>query len=95
MPDASALKLAYAAWTKGSAALLLAARAAAEAYGVGDALDSEWEDLGLLERLASAERSRAAKGWRWVAEMEEIADTFAAKGLPDGFHRAAAEVYRA
>jgi hypothetical protein len=27
--------------------------------------------------------------------MEEIADTFAAKDLPEGFHRAAAEVYRA
>jgi hypothetical protein len=27
--------------------------------------------------------------------MEEIADTFAAAGQPEGFHRAAAEVYRA
>jgi hypothetical protein len=27
--------------------------------------------------------------------MEEIADTFAAAGLPGGFHRAAADVYRA
>ena len=35
-----------------------------------------------------------AKGWRWVGEMEEIADTFDAAGLPGGFHRAAAEVYR-
>jgi len=26
--------------------------------------------------------------------MEEIADTFAAAGQPDGFHRAAARVYR-
>jgi hypothetical protein len=26
--------------------------------------------------------------------MEEIAATFAAAGQPDGFHRAAAEVYR-
>jgi hypothetical protein len=26
--------------------------------------------------------------------MEEIADTFDAAGQPDGFHRAAAEVYR-
>jgi len=26
--------------------------------------------------------------------MEEIADTFAAAGQPEGFHRAAAEVYR-
>jgi hypothetical protein len=26
--------------------------------------------------------------------MEEIASTFAAAGLPDGFHKAAAEVFR-
>jgi len=39
-------------------------------------------------------RSAGAKGWRWVAEMEEIAATFAAAGQPDGFHRAAAEMYR-
>jgi uncharacterized protein DUF1932 len=92
--DASALKMAYAAWTKGSAALLLAAHQAAEAYGVADALDAEWEDLGLQARLESARAAKSAKGWRWIAEMEEIADTFAAKDLPDGFHRAAAEVYR-
>ena len=48
----------------------------------------------LFERLAAAERSAAKKGWRWVGEMEEIADTFDAAGAPDGFHRAAAEVYR-
>jgi 3-hydroxyisobutyrate dehydrogenase-like beta-hydroxyacid dehydrogenase len=93
--DASALKMAYAAWTKGSAALLLAARAAAEAHGVGEALAGEWDELGLLPRLAGAEHSAKTKGWRWVAEMEEIADTFAAAGQPEGFHRAAAEVYRA
>jgi hypothetical protein len=87
--------MVYAAWTKGSAALLLAARATAEAYGVGEALEAEWADLGLLERLAGAERSAQTKGWRWIAEMEEIAATFAAAGQPEGFHRAAAEVYRA
>jgi 3-hydroxyisobutyrate dehydrogenase-like beta-hydroxyacid dehydrogenase len=95
VPDASAMKMAYAAWTKGSAALLLASRAAAEAYGVGGALEAEWEELGLLSRLAGAERSAETKGWRWVAEMEEIAGTFAAAGQPEGFHRAAAEIYRA
>ncbi len=90
--DASALKLAYAAWSKGSAALLLAAHAVAEAYGVGDALDGEWGDLrGRYER---AQTAKAQKGWRWVGEMEEIADAFAAVGQPEGFHRAAAEVYR-
>jgi len=94
--DASALKMVYAAWTKGSAALLLAIREVAQSEGVADELLEEWRgSLPDLEaRLASAERSAAAKGWRWVAEMEEIATTFAAAGEPDGFHRAAAEVFR-
>ena len=47
----------------------------------------------LLPRIESARRSADAKGWRWVGEMEEIAASFAAHGLPDGFHRAAAEVF--
>jgi hypothetical protein len=34
------------------------------------------------------------KAWRFVGEMEEIAATLAAAGLPDGFHQAAAEIYR-
>ena len=42
----------------------------------------------------SAVRSNARKSWRFRGEMEEIADTFGAAGLPDGFHRAAAEIYR-
>lgn len=93
---ASALKMAYAAWTKGSAALLLACRATAEADGVGDALLAEWR-MSLPEldrRLDGAARSALGKGWRWVGEMEEIAKTFGAAGLPPGFHEAAAEVYR-
>jgi len=93
---ASAMKMAYAAWTKGSAALLLTASALAEAEGVADALRVEWETSqpGLLARCRSAERSATAKGWRWTAEMEEIAVTMAAAGLPPGFHLAAAEVFR-
>jgi len=92
VPDASALKMAYAAWSKGTAALVLAIREVAESYGV----EEDWRVLvpELHDRLADAERSAAAKGWRWIGELEEIADTFAAAGMPDGFHRAAAEVYR-
>jgi hypothetical protein len=41
-----------------------------------------------------AEANAGPKAWRWIAEMEEIAATFAAAGLPDGFHQAAAEIYR-
>ena len=94
---ASALKMAYAGWTKGSAALLLTVRAAARAYGVEDALLAEWEQSlpALQDRSVQAARSADEKGWRWVAEMEEIAATMAAAGLPDGFHEAAAEVFRA
>ena len=92
---ASAVKMAYAAWTKGSSALLLAARALARAGGVERTLIAEWQlsqkALGdQSERSASA---AASKGWRWVAEMEEIAASMAAAGLPSGFHEAAADIY--
>ena len=40
---ASAVKMAYAGWTKGSAALLLGLRALAREQGVEDALLAEWE----------------------------------------------------
>jgi uncharacterized protein DUF1932 len=90
--DASAVKMAYAAWSKGTAAMLLAIRDVARNFGIED----EWRRATpeLADRLSAAERSAASKGWRWVGEMEEIADTFAAAGRPEGFHRAAAEVYR-
>jgi 3-hydroxyisobutyrate dehydrogenase-like beta-hydroxyacid dehydrogenase len=93
---ASAVKVAYAAWTKGSAALLLAAAAFARAEDVDDVLRAEWRESlpHLPDELARAERAAAAKGWRWVGEMEEIAAAFAAHDLPDGFHLAAAETYR-
>jgi 3-hydroxyisobutyrate dehydrogenase-like beta-hydroxyacid dehydrogenase len=94
VPNASALKCAYAGLSKGSAALLLAARDYARAEGVEEALRGEWP-RELQERLAAAERSAERKGWRWVGEMEEIAAAFAADGLPSGFHEAAAEVFRA
>ena len=94
--NASAVKCAYAAWTKGSGALLLAIREFARAEGIWEALAEEWSrsQPQLAERLAAAERSAVTKGWRWVAEMEEIASAFAADGLPPGFHEAAAAVYR-
>jgi 3-hydroxyisobutyrate dehydrogenase-like beta-hydroxyacid dehydrogenase len=94
--SASAVKMAYASWTKGTAALVLTARALARAQGVEDVLLAEWElsQPALADRSSDAARSAAAKGWRWVAEMEEIAASMAAVGLPDGFHQAAAEIFR-
>jgi 3-hydroxyisobutyrate dehydrogenase-like beta-hydroxyacid dehydrogenase len=93
---ASAVKVTYAAWSKGTAAMLLDIVELARAEGVEETLLAEWKESipEVLSRLESARRSASAKGWRWIGEMEEIADAFGAHGLPDGFHRAAAEVYR-
>jgi hypothetical protein len=87
--------MAYAAWTKGSSALLLAARALARAEGVERTLLAEWalSQPALAARSEGAAAAAAAKGWRWVAEMEEIAASMTAAGLPAGFHEAAADVY--
>jgi len=93
--QASAVKMAYAAWTKGTAALLLAIRTLARAENVEQALLAEWQKSqpALTARPHAAARSAMQKGWRWVAEMEEIAATMAAVGLPPGFHEAAAAIY--
>ena len=91
---ASALKMCYAAWTKGSAAMLMAIRATAEAEGVSAALTGEWAlSMPGLEAESEDAALGAAKAWRFAGEMREIADTFAANGQPDGFHAAAADLY--
>jgi 3-hydroxyisobutyrate dehydrogenase-like beta-hydroxyacid dehydrogenase len=92
---ASSVKMAYAAWTKGSSALLLAARALARASGVERTLLAEWElsQQQLIAQSETAAAAASAKGWRWVGEMEEIAASMGAAGLPAGFHEAAAEIY--
>ena len=93
---ASALKMVYAAYTKGSSALLMAIRALASCEGVDDALLAEWRrsQPDLPKRSESAARDNARKAWRFVGEMEEIAATFEAAGLPGGFHEAAAVIYQ-
>jgi 3-hydroxyisobutyrate dehydrogenase-like beta-hydroxyacid dehydrogenase len=95
-PAASALKMAYAAYTKGTTALLLAIRALARHHGVEGALLEEWRTSQpeLPQRSELGALRAAPKAWRFVAEMDEIAATFADAGLPDGFHRAASELYR-
>jgi 3-hydroxyisobutyrate dehydrogenase-like beta-hydroxyacid dehydrogenase len=92
---ASAVKMAYAAWTKGTGALLLAVRALARAEGVERTLLAEWglSQPALGKQSERSAAAAAAKGWRWVAEMEEIAASMAAAGLPAGFHEAAAEIF--
>ena len=93
--SASALKMCYAAFTKGSSALLLAVRALAEANGVTADLLAEWDvsQPQLAARSEATAKSVSPKAWRFAGEMREIAATFAAADLPDGFHGAAALLY--
>lgn len=95
VPDASALKMTYAAWTKGTTALLVAIRATARELGVEDELLTEWTLSlpGLPTRSQQAARTAAERGWRWAYELEEVGRTFAAAGQPEGFGAAAAEVF--
>jgi len=93
---ASALKMAYAAYTKGLSALVLSVRALADAEAVTSTLLREWglSQPGLAERSAQMARATAGKAWRFADEMREIAATFESTGLPGDFHRAAAEVFQ-
>lgn len=92
---ASTLKMAYAAYTKGSSALLLMVNALAEAGGVHQELQREWEisQPGLIDRSAGTAKGTSRKAWRFVGEMQEIARTFEAFDLPGDFHKGAAEIY--
>jgi 3-hydroxyisobutyrate dehydrogenase-like beta-hydroxyacid dehydrogenase len=93
--QASALKMAYAAWTKGTSALLLSVAALAASEGVTQELFDEW-DMSIPELAERLERLSARigeKAWRFVGEMEEIASSYSDAGLPDGFHLAAADLY--
>jgi 3-hydroxyisobutyrate dehydrogenase-like beta-hydroxyacid dehydrogenase len=92
--EASALKVVYAAWTKGTDALILAIRALAAHEGVDKALLEEWKisQPTLENKCERAAAVAAPKMWRYVGEMREIAEAFKSAGLPSGFHSAAAEV---
>src|SRR6185503_4100768 len=76
-------------------AIAIGDRALAASEGVDDALLAEWRrsQPELPKRSESAARDNARKAWRFVGEMEEIAATFEAAGLPGGFHQAAAVIY--
>jgi len=92
---ASALKMCYAAYSKGTTALLSAILATAESLGIREELYQQWEmdDRGFSEQVNRRVTRVTAKAWRFEGEMKEIASTFREAGLPNGFHQAAAEIY--
>ncbi|HEX9439235.1 MAG TPA: DUF1932 domain-containing protein [Roseiflexaceae bacterium] len=93
---ASALKMCFAAYTKGTTALLCAILATAEDLGVRRDLEQHWkrDDPQFADEVVQRARRVTAKAWRFAGEMDEIASTFRAAGMPGEFHAAAASVYR-
>lgn len=93
---ASALKMVYAARTKGTTALIAAVFAAAERLGVRNELEAQWNlmDHGSVARLSQNIAAAVPKAWRWGGEMAEIAATLEGAGLPADFHRGAQEIYK-
>lgn len=93
--NASALKMCYAAYSKGTTALLAAILATAESLDVREELYQQWDidDPNFSEDVNRRVTRATAKAWRFEGEMHEIASTFQEAGLPNGFHEAAAEMY--
>jgi 3-hydroxyisobutyrate dehydrogenase-like beta-hydroxyacid dehydrogenase len=92
---ASAIKMCYAAWTKGSTALVAELLVAAKALGVFEALEEEFRSSqsGMLMRMQSLP-AVPIKSRRFVGEMIEIAKTFGAVGLTPKMLEGAAEMYQ-
>jgi 3-hydroxyisobutyrate dehydrogenase-like beta-hydroxyacid dehydrogenase len=93
--DASAIKMCYAALTKGTTALMTELSVAAERLGIAAVLRQELAESqqGALERLAKSVPAMIPKAHRWVGEMEEIARTFEDCGLTAKTYLGAAEMY--
>ena len=92
---ASAFKLAFASWTKGTAALALAIDSFADAHGLSEALREEWSRRGMDvgSRIESSRRGSVPKAWRFQGEMREIAAALDAVDLPSGFFDVAGDLY--
>lgn len=92
---ASAIKMCYAAVTKGTWTLYAAALFAGEALGITEDFHAELRssrprDYAEMERMVPRLPLDAE---RWIGEMHEIADTFAGTGVTPNFHTGAAEIF--
>ena len=92
---ASAIKMCYGAITKGTLALYTATLMAAESLGTYDELIAEMESSmpEVLQRMQGV-ATLSARAFRWIGEMEEIADTFASANVTPKLHKGSAEIFQ-
>ncbi len=92
---ASAIKMVYAAVTKGTWTLQAAALTVAHSMGLTEAYfrelsESRAQEFEVMNRMVPHLPLDAG---RWIGEMHEIAATFEAAGLPPDFHKGAAAMF--
>lgn len=93
---ASAMKMVYAALTKGTWTLQTAVMLTAEKLGLTEELTAEFafSQKPALDAMRARIPRLPADSGRWIGEMEEIAATFADAGVTSGFHDGAADIFR-
>ena len=94
--NASAIKMCYAALTKGTMTLHASVLIAAELLGISEAVQNEIEESqpfhwGAMKKNISM---LACDADRWAGEMDQISDTFGSAGLTPYLHKGAADVFR-
>jgi putative dehydrogenase len=93
---ASAIKMSYAGITKGFTALGAAMMLAATRAGTAEALKAELASSqpALFAQLTRGVPGMYSKAYRWVAEMEEIAQFVGEDPAARKFYEGAAELYQ-
>ncbi len=93
--DASAIKMCYAAYTKGAVALGVETLMAARKLGVDQALDAEMQEslADVRKWILSRSTAMPPKAHRWVPEMLEIAKTFEGVGMTPRMLQGAADMF--
>jgi 3-hydroxyisobutyrate dehydrogenase-like beta-hydroxyacid dehydrogenase len=93
---ASAVKMCYAALTKGTMTLQASVLVAAELLGISDEVQDEFKESQGFHWEAMNKRvsTFACDAGRWAGEMDQISDTFGSTGMTPYLHRGAADVFR-
>ena len=93
---ASAVKMCYAALTKGTMTLHASVLIVAELLGVSDEVQHEFREnqkfyWKAMNKQVSMLGCDAA---RWAGEMDQISATFSSVGITKNFHQGAADIFR-
>lgn len=93
--DASAVKMCYAAYTKGALALGMETLIAARMLGVDQELETEMQEslTEVRKWILSRSEPMPPKAHRWVPEMLEIARTFEGVSMTPRMLQGAADMY--